>query len=163
MTAAVDVYPSNTTAVVVSSDRQHTITLRRCGSPVPGSLMQGFNTMKPLNSIQKEFETNIDNYSNDLIVTAIEQLLNYSQRFYGRKFITRHKMNSDLVTNLERLIKQYFQDDIVIEKGLPTVEYFASKLNLSTSYLSDLVKKKLERQLRSIFNLKLSKEQSTNY
>lgn len=96
-------------------------------------------------SIEKECQTNIDKYSKDLIVTAIEQVLNYSQRFYGRQFITRQKLNTDLVSKFEQLLKQYFQSAAIIEKGLPGVDYFAEKLNLSSGYLGDLLKKQTGR------------------
>ncbi len=88
-------------------------------------------------NVQKEYNNNIDQYSQDMIVTAIEQLLNYSQRFYGRQFITRKKQNNDLVSRFETLIIDYFSNN----ENLPTVEFFADKLNLSQGYLSDLLKK----------------------
>lgn len=92
-------------------------------------------------SIEKEYQSGIDKYSKDVIVTGIEQLLNYSKRYYSRQFITRQKLNNDLVTKFERLLKQYFKSDKLVENGLPSVDYFASNLNLSSSYLSDLLKK----------------------
>src|SRR5690606_28157510 len=89
------------------------------------------------NSIKKECAGNIDYYSQDLMVTAIEQLLNYSQRFYGRQFITRKKQNSDLVSRFEQLLTDYFKENSI----QPTVEYFAEKLHLSQGYLADLLKR----------------------
>lgn len=94
-----------------------------------------------IDTIEKECSSNLDGYSHDVIVTAIEQLLNYSQRFYGRQFITRQKSNNDLVTKFELLLKNYFNHDTLIDKGLPGVEYFANALHLSPGYLSDVLKK----------------------
>lgn len=63
------------------------------------------------NTIVKEYSGNIDHYSQDLIVTAIEQMLNYSQRFYGRQLITRKKQNSDLASRFETLLNGFFKEN----------------------------------------------------
>lgn len=92
-------------------------------------------------TIEKEYKSNIDQYSQGVIVTAIEQLLNYSERFYGRQFLTRQKLNTDFVSRFEQLVRSYFLSNLLTENGLPTVDYFANKLNLSASYLTDILKK----------------------
>lgn len=76
-----------------------------------------------VSNIEKEYNGNIDNYSQDLIVTAIEQLLNYSKRFYGRQFITRQKLNSDLLSKFENLENSYFSSKDLSENGLPSIDY----------------------------------------
>jgi AraC family transcriptional regulator, transcriptional activator of pobA len=108
-----------------------------------------------INNIEKEFGSNIDKYSQNVIITAIEQLLNYSQRFYGRQFITRQKVNSDLLTNFEYLVSSYFNSNQLLEKGLPSVEYFASKLNLSASYLTDILKKEIGKTTKEYLQIQL--------
>lgn len=94
-----------------------------------------------LKKIEKEYSQNIDKHSQGLIVSNIELLLNYCNRFYDRQFFTRAKINSDVVQQFEKLLRNYFAQDTLIQIGLPTVSYFASKLNLSTNYLSDLLGK----------------------
>ncbi|MFP7655319.1 hypothetical protein [Chryseobacterium proteolyticum] len=49
-----------------------------------------------LNSIIRYIEchTNLDNFSQNIIISHIETLLNYSERFYQRQFITRKKKQS---------------------------------------------------------------------
>lgn len=74
-------------------------------------------------------------------MSNIELLLNYCQRFYGRQFITRKKSNSDVVSQIEKLLTDYFKDTEISEKGLPTVKYLSDKVHLSPGYLSDLLKK----------------------
>jgi AraC family transcriptional regulator, transcriptional activator of pobA len=106
-------------------------------------------------SIEKEYKANLDKYSKRLIVTAIEQLLNYSQRFYGRQFITRQKLNTDLVSRFEQLLRNYFQDNQLLEKGLPNVDYFANNLNLSSSYLTDLLKKETGKTTKEFIQLEV--------
>jgi len=91
--------------------------------------------------IEREYSQNIDKHSQGLIVSNIELLLNYCSRFYDRQFYTRAKVNSDVVQQFEKLLKDYFSQETLIETGLPNVKYFASRLNLSPNYLSDLLNK----------------------
>ncbi len=91
--------------------------------------------------IEKEYAQNIDKHSQGLIVSNIELLLNYCNRFYDRQFYTRSRVNSDVVQQFEKLLKDYFSQNSLIETGLPSVSYFASRLNLSPNYLSDLLGK----------------------
>jgi len=74
-------------------------------------------------------------------VRDIELLLNYCNRYYDRQFYTRAKVNADVVQRFEALLKDYFNQEGLIEVGLPSVTYFASQLNLSANYLSDLLQK----------------------
>jgi AraC family transcriptional activator of pobA len=92
-------------------------------------------------NIQFEYSQNIDRHSQELIVNNIELLLNYCNRFYDRQFFTRAKVNQDLVQQFERQLLDYFSQDSLINAGLPDVKYFASQLNLSPDYLSDLLKR----------------------
>jgi len=93
-----------------------------------------------LNQMQDELKNNIDHYSQDLIVSHIELLLNYSNRFYGRQFITRKGVNNDLLSQLEQLLDRYFNSGISLDKGLPSVQFIAEQLHLSANYLSDLLR-----------------------
>lgn len=91
--------------------------------------------------IENELNENIDSHSQTLIVSNIELLLNYCSRYYGRQFITRKNSNKDYVVQIERMLHEYFQSNSLKESGLPTVKYLADKVHLSSSYLSDLLKK----------------------
>lgn len=91
--------------------------------------------------IDAELSENIDRYSQTLIVSNIELLLNYCTRYYDRQFITRKAENSDVLTKVERVLAHYFQSANLVEKGLPTVKFLADKVHLSAHYLSDLLKK----------------------
>jgi AraC-like DNA-binding protein len=73
-------------------------------------------------------------------VSHIETLLRYADRFYHRQFITREKDNHQILERLEQLLNDYFSSDDLISKGLPTVGYIAQALNLSSKYLSSLLK-----------------------
>jgi AraC family transcriptional regulator, transcriptional activator of pobA len=93
-----------------------------------------------LANIETEYNRNIDAHSQNIIVTQIELLLHYAERFYNRQFLTRKKINNDLLSKLEELLADYFNSDQAINLGFPTVEYIASQLNLSPHYLSDLLR-----------------------
>ncbi|MCT2561720.1 helix-turn-helix domain-containing protein [Chryseobacterium herbae] len=90
-------------------------------------------------NIQNELNERIDQFSQDVIISQIELLLTYSNRFYNRQFITRKYVNTNLLSKMEDLLNEYFDN----EKGvnaLPTVEYLASQLNLTPRYLSDMLR-----------------------
>ena len=75
-----------------------------------------------------------------IIISQIELLLNYCNRFYKRQFITRKAVNSDLLQKLEELLDNYFTDEKSLLRGLPTVQYISETLNVSPNYLSNLLK-----------------------
>lgn len=93
-----------------------------------------------LKQMENEYNTNIDHYSRDLIISNIELLLNYCKRFYGRQFITRTNQNKDAIVRFEEFITDYFNSDMLKDKGIPSVKYCAESLNLSPNYFSDLLK-----------------------
>ena len=92
-----------------------------------------------VHSIQQEYQSNIDNFSQNIIIAQLELLLTYSERFYHRQFITRKLSNHLILNRLEELLTEYFNSDEMLEKGLPTVHYIAGKLNVSPNYLSGLL------------------------
>ncbi|EJL68398.1 helix-turn-helix domain-containing protein [Chryseobacterium populi] len=93
-----------------------------------------------LANIQGELETAIDEISQDVVISYVEVLLNYSNRFYKRQFITRKTVNSNLLSKMESLLEDYFNKQEALNNGLPTVEFLASELNLSPHYLSDMLR-----------------------
>ena len=90
--------------------------------------------------IKTELKENIDDYSQTIIVSTIELLLNYCNRFYGRQFITRKATNRDILAKVEALLKQHFSVK-TLPNGLPTVKHLADAVHLSPGYLGDLLKK----------------------
>lgn len=90
-------------------------------------------------NIREEYHSKVDKYSRNIIISHIETLLSYAERFYSRQFITRERANHQILDRLENLLNEYFADD-VISKKLPTVQYVAEALNISPKYLSGLLK-----------------------
>ncbi len=93
-----------------------------------------------IQNIQQEYHSNIDKFSKQIIISQIESLLSYADRFYNRQFITREKSNHQILDRLEKLVTDYFNSDDLINRGLPTVQYIAEQLHLSPKYLSSLLK-----------------------
>jgi AraC-like DNA-binding protein len=92
-----------------------------------------------IDNIKQEYHANIDKFSKQIIISQIETLLNYSERFYNRQFITREKTNHQILDRLEKLLSNYFNSEDLVTKGLPTVRYVAETLNVSQKYLSSLL------------------------
>jgi len=90
--------------------------------------------------IQDELRERIDKFSQDVIISQIELLLNYCNRFYDRQFLTRKAVNNDILAKLESLLGNYLSDQKALVNGLPSVNTIAVQLNLTPRYLSDLLR-----------------------
>jgi len=90
-----------------------------------------------MRNIEQEYKSAIDNLSQDVIMSHIELLLTYSNRFYNRQFITRKNVNNDLVAKMEALLTNHYNSD---KNCLPRVKDIADHLNVSPGYLSDMLR-----------------------
>lgn len=106
-------------------------------------------------NIEDELHHSIDDFSQDIIISHIEALLNYSQRFYKRQFITRKTVNHDLLTKVEAVLDHYFNDENASTTGLPTVEFLASQVNVSPRYLSDMLRSHVGQNAQQIIHERL--------
>lgn len=93
-----------------------------------------------IKNIQQEGQSTIDTFSKPIIISHLVTLLNYADRFYHRQFITREKSSHQLLERLEKLLNDYFGNDDLVSKGLPTVGHIAQSLNVSPKYLSTSLK-----------------------
>ncbi|WP_108807361.1 helix-turn-helix domain-containing protein [Aquimarina spinulae] len=93
-----------------------------------------------LNTIRHEYQSNIDKFSQKIIISQLELLLNYAERFYERQFITRKIPNHQILNKFEKVLLDYFNNESIVDKGLPTVSWVANCLNLSPNYLSNMLK-----------------------
>ena len=91
-----------------------------------------------LDAIRQEYERPIDAFSQDVLVSQLDQLLSYANRFYHRQFLTRRAAEHDRLSSFETLLANYFAQDGTLP--LPTVQYFADALHLSPAYLSDMLR-----------------------
>lgn len=90
--------------------------------------------------MEQKYHSNIDKFSHNIIISQLESLLNYAERFYHRQFITRRITNHRILERLEDMLAAYFNNDTLITAGLPTVQYVLGALNVSPNYLSKLLK-----------------------
>lgn len=106
-------------------------------------------------NIKQEYETNIDTFSQAIIISQIETLLNYADRFYQRQFITRKKANHQVLVQLEELLTDYFDSEKILDNGIPSVQFISEQLNLSPSYLSGLLKSLTGQSTQQLIQEKL--------
>ncbi len=107
-----------------------------------------------LAQIKDEIGHPVDHHSAALITANIQVLLEHLHRFYDRQFITRHKVNSEVVDNFQRQLREYFESDSRKE-GVPNVAYFAELANLSAGYFGDLIRKETGTGPKDLISLHL--------
>lgn len=90
--------------------------------------------------MQAEYTNNQDEYSRDIMLTHIDSILKYSQRFYKRQFINRTQLSGKTVSRFNEVLSSYFENGQLKDKGLPSVKAMADLLNTSSRYLSDLLR-----------------------
>jgi AraC family transcriptional activator of pobA len=93
-----------------------------------------------MQNILQKYHSNIDKFSQDVIIAQLELLLTYADRFYHRQFITRKITNHKILDRLEAMLNEYFNSGDLIKEGLPTVHNIAEALNVSPNYLSAMLK-----------------------
>ena len=91
-------------------------------------------------NVEQEIDINMDSFTQDLLVSNLDLLLKYCDRYYNRQFLTRKKVNSDLLSKLELLLDNYFKNDKLTINGIPSVHFIADQLHLSANYLSDMLR-----------------------
>lgn len=93
-----------------------------------------------LERINEEIAHPVDRHTAEIVASHIQVLLDYVTRFYERQFITRRKVNSEILRNFESSLKSYIKSGLSRE-GLPTVNFFAEKAHLTPGYFGDMIKK----------------------
>ena len=105
--------------------------------------------------IEEELNNRIDDFSQDVVISQIELLLNCCNRFYKRQFTTRKVVHNDLLQKLEETLDDYFNAEKSLAQGIPTVQYLAETLNISPSYLSDMLRNLTGQNARQHIHNKL--------
>lgn len=98
------------------------------------------NLVELFKNIQREYQSNIDKFSQNIIISQIELLLNFAERYYERQFITRKITNHQILIKLEERLNYYFNNPEILANGIPTVIQIANDLNFSPNYLSSALK-----------------------
>lgn len=110
---------------------------------------------RTIENIKTEYSQNIDTYSRDLILSNLEVLLNYANRFYNRQFITRTTVNKEIIKQFNRLLDEQCSLDILEHEGQPTVKRLAANMGYSPNYLSDMLKKETGKTTQEHIKLKV--------
>lgn len=108
--------------------------------------------------IDTEYHNNTDEYSRDIILTHIDSILKYSRRFYKRQFINRTELSGKTVSKFNEALAAYFENGLLLTQGLPSVNALATQLNLSTRYLSDMLKQETGKTAIELIHIYLVNE-----
>ncbi|MBA4738064.1 MAG: helix-turn-helix transcriptional regulator, partial [Cryomorphaceae bacterium] len=91
--------------------------------------------------IRDEYQNNQDTFSKDIIISQLNTLLKYANRFYERQFINRKELSTDLLEQFNQQVEKYIQSGQMKDFGIPKIEQIANQLSVSQRYLSDTLKK----------------------
>lgn len=109
-------------------------------------------------AMEKEYHNNVDDYSKTIILSHLDTMLKYAQRFYKRQFIDRVDLRGATFTKFNDLLSEYFKNKTNNDFGLPTVSYMAEKLHVSSRYLTDLLKQETGKTALELIHLYLISE-----
>ncbi|MBE9463956.1 helix-turn-helix domain-containing protein [Dyadobacter subterraneus] len=90
--------------------------------------------------IENEYNNNQDEFSREIILANVGTMLKYAQRFYKRQFINRAEISGKTVSKFVEEMDNYLANGLLNSKGLPSVQYMAERLNISSGYLTDVLK-----------------------
>ena len=105
--------------------------------------------------IERELNSRVDEFSQEIVVAQLELLLSYASRFYKRQFVTRRASCTTILERTECVVNDYFNNQKALDKGLPTVQYLSEQLNVSSGYLSDTLRSLIGRNAQQYIHEKL--------
>ncbi|RXK83313.1 helix-turn-helix domain-containing protein [Filimonas effusa] len=108
--------------------------------------------------IEAEYHNTQDEYTRQIILTHVDAILKYSQRYYKRQFLNRANLSGVMVTRFNRLLEEYRQSGKMEKDGIPTVKGAAEQLHVSPRYLSDLLKTETGKTAQELIHLFLIAE-----
>jgi AraC family transcriptional activator of pobA len=105
--------------------------------------------------IERELNSRVDEFIQQIVIAQIELLLSYASRFYKRQFVTRGASCTTILERTECVINDYLNNQKTVDRGLPTVQYLSEKLNVSSGYLSDTLRSLIGRNAQQYIHEKL--------
>jgi AraC family transcriptional activator of pobA len=105
--------------------------------------------------MEAEYYNNEDEYSREIILSHIDAILKYAQRYYKRQFLHRTIQSGVTVSKFQHALSEHFASNQYQEEGLPSVSTMASKLHISPRYLSDLLKAETGKTAMELIHLHL--------
>lgn len=109
-------------------------------------------------TMHKESYNNTDDFSKAILLSHLGTVLTYAQRFYKRQFINRIETKGAYASRFQQQLEAYYNENEVSQFGLPTVSYMSDKLNVSSRYLSDLLKQETGKTALELIHLHIIKE-----
>lgn len=109
-------------------------------------------------NIEAEYQNNQDEFSKDIIISHLDTLLKYADRFYKRQFLNRKDVNKRLMTRFTDVLNTYFENEKQLSNGIPSIEWMAGQLGVSHRYLSDSIKAETGKTAIEQINLYLIEE-----
>ncbi|QES89145.1 helix-turn-helix domain-containing protein [Rhizosphaericola mali] len=108
--------------------------------------------------IEEEYHNNPDEYSREIILSHVDAILKYAQRYFKRQFIDRTQLSGKTISRFNEVLKNYLAKNSLQDQGLPSVNYMAEQLYLSPRYLSDLLKQETGKTALELIHLSLISE-----
>lgn len=109
-------------------------------------------------NIEIEYQNNQDAFSKEIIVSQLDTLLKYANRFYERQFLNRKEISNNLLDQFNQHLAKYFESGQLQEKGIPRIEQIADSMSVSQRYLSDTLKKETGKTTTEHLHLHLIDE-----
>lgn len=109
-------------------------------------------------TIDIEYQNNQDEFSKEIIISQLNTLLKYANRFYERQFINRKELSNNLLEQFNLCLTEYFESGQLQENGIPSIEQIADKMAVSQRYLSDTLKKETGKTTTEHLHLHLIDE-----
>ena len=109
-------------------------------------------------NIEIEYQNNQDKFSKEIIISQLDTLLKYANRFYERQFLNRTELSNDLLEKFHLHLSKYFESGQLQEYGIPSIAKIAKKLSVSQRYLSDTLKKETGKNTTEHLHLYLIDE-----
>lgn len=109
--------------------------------------------------IRREYDEHQDEFSREIILSHIDSILKYSDRFYKRQFNDRSvNLSGSTVKKFQTVLSDYFSKKRHLSKGLPSVQYLAGELSISSRYLSDVLRQETGKTALEHIHIYLIKE-----
>jgi len=109
-------------------------------------------------NIEIEYQNNQDVFSKKIIISQLNTLLKYANRFYERQFLNRKELSNNLLEQFNLQLSEYFESGQLQEQGIPSIEQIANKMFVSQRYLSDTLKKETGKTTTEHLQLHLIEE-----
>ncbi|NNE25461.1 MAG: helix-turn-helix transcriptional regulator [Saprospiraceae bacterium] len=109
-------------------------------------------------NIEIEYQNNQDAFSKEIIISQLDTLLKYANRFYERQFLNRKEISNNLLEQFNQHLMEYIESGQLQEKGIPSIEQISDTMSISQRYLSDTLKKETGKTTTEHLHLRLIDE-----